>query len=349
MKVIAITVAVVGALVVLVQPVVAQDFQKGIEAHDRDDYATALREFKALAEQGDVNAQFLLGEMYANGQGLTQDYAQAVKWYRLAAEQGDAFAQNNLGLMYAEGRGVTQDYARAVKWYRLAAEQGFAVAQYNLGFRYHNGEGVTQDYARAVKWFRLAADQGVAGAQNNLGVMHAKGRGVTQDYAEAVKWYRLATEQGNADAQRNLGVMYATGLGVTQDDVQAHMWFNLSAAQGGKNSTAVRDLVEKSMTTADISKAQRMARQWRPGQQSAVPRSSGPTATGKRIANVQRGLAALGYDPGPVDGILGAKTRAAIRAFQAREKRPVTGVVSEELAAALQSVSGAGQARKAVE
>ena len=109
------------------------------------------------------------------------------------------------------------------------------------------------------------------------------------------------------------------------------MWFNLAAAQGNKNSTKNRDIVEKRMTTSDLSKAQRMALQWRPGQQSAVPRASGPTAAGKRIANVQRGLAALGYDPGPVDGILGPKTRAAIRAFQVREKRPVTGVVSEEL------------------
>ncbi len=172
---------------------------------------------------------------------------------------------------------------------------------------------------------------------------------MTQDYSQAVKWYRLAAEQGNADAQRNIGVMYATGLGVTQDDVQAHMWFNLAAAQGDKNSAKGRDLVEKLMTTADIAKAQRMARQWRPGQQSTVPRSSGTTAAGKRIANVQRDLAALGYDPGPVDGVLGPKTRAAIRAFQARGKQSVTGVVSEELAAALQSVSGAGQTRKAAQ
>ena len=328
MKIIAIAAVVVGALVIVVQPVVAQDFQKGLEAHDRGDYATALREFKALAAQGQIVAQNNLGVMYDNGQGVTQDDAQAVKWYRLAAEQGDAGAQFNL---------------------RLAAEQGDAGAQFNLGFRYHNGEGVTQDYAQAVKWYRLAAEQGVAGAQTNLGVMYDNGQGVTQDYAQAVKWFRLAAEQGDAGAQYNLGVMYAKGQGVMQDYVQAHMWFNLAAAQGDKDSTKYRDIVEKRMTTSDISKAQRMARQWRPGQQSAVPRSSGPTAAGKRIANVQRGLAALGYDPGPVDGILGPKTRAAIRAFQVREKRPVTGVVSEELAAALRSVSGAGQARKAVQ
>ena len=241
MKVIAIAAAVVGALVMLVQPVVAQDFQKDFEALKRGDYPTALPELKALAEQGNAGAQLLVGGMYFTGQGVTQNYAQAVKWYRLAAEQGNASAQHSRGLMYAKGRGVTQD------------------------------------------------------------------------------------------------------------DVQAHMWFNLAAAQGNKNSTKNRDIVEKRMTTSDLSKAQRMALQWRPGQQSAVPRASGPTAAGKRIANVQRGLAALGYDLGPVAGILGPKTRVAIRAFQAREKLSVTGVVSEELAAALQSASGAGEARKAVQ
>jgi uncharacterized protein len=65
--------------------------------------------------------------MYEKRQmALVQDYAEAVKWYRLAAEQGNANAQYNLGVMYDNGDGVVQDYAEAVKWYRLAAEQGNA-------------------------------------------------------------------------------------------------------------------------------------------------------------------------------------------------------------------------------
>ena len=80
-----------------------------------------------------MNAQYNLGIMYYNGQGVPQDYAEAVKWYRLAADQGDAYAQYNLGVMYDNGEGVPQDYKEAVKWYRLAAEQGHAKAQYNLG------------------------------------------------------------------------------------------------------------------------------------------------------------------------------------------------------------------------
>jgi len=80
--------------------------------------------------------------------------------YKLAAEQGDASAQYNLGVMYKDGEGVPQDYKTAVKWYRIAAEQGNASAQTLLGAMYGKGQGVIQDYKTAVKWYRLAADQG---------------------------------------------------------------------------------------------------------------------------------------------------------------------------------------------
>ena len=120
----------------------AQDFQKGLEAAQKGDLATALHEWSALAEQGHVGAQYNLGVMYENGKGVTQDYKEAVKWYRKSAEQGTASAQTNLGLMYDKGEGVTQDYKEAVKWYRKSAEQGTASAQYALGGMYGIGQGV---------------------------------------------------------------------------------------------------------------------------------------------------------------------------------------------------------------
>jgi len=107
-------------------PVGPENFSKGLNAAKRGDYAAALKEWRPLAEQGDASAQFNLGLMYAEGQGVPQDHAEAVKWYRRAAEQGHAGAQNNLGGMYAEGKGVLQDHAEAVKWFRRAAEQGFS-------------------------------------------------------------------------------------------------------------------------------------------------------------------------------------------------------------------------------
>jgi hypothetical protein len=100
------------------------DVQEGIDAYDRGDYDTAMKELQPLAEQGDDQAQFTVGLMYSKGQGLPQDDQKAVMWFHLAAEQGVAGAQANLGAMYARGRGVLEDYVLAHMWLNLAGAQG---------------------------------------------------------------------------------------------------------------------------------------------------------------------------------------------------------------------------------
>jgi len=84
-----------------------------------------------------------------------------------------------------------------------------------------------------------------------------------------VKWYRKAAEQGNADAQFFLGFMYDAGRGVPQDYAQAHMWYNLAASrfppgEGRDIAAKNRDIVAIWMTPAQISEAQKLAREWRP-------------------------------------------------------------------------------------
>ena len=76
-----------------------------------------------------------------------------------------------------------------------------------------------------------------------------------------MKWYRLAAEQGGAYAQNNIGSMYKDGEGVLQNNVMAHMWYNIAAANGNKKSGEWRDERAGLMTSADISKAQSMARE----------------------------------------------------------------------------------------
>ncbi|TFG65431.1 MAG: sel1 repeat family protein [Gemmatimonadales bacterium] len=138
-------------------PISADENEVALAAFERGDYATALRHWRPLAEQGDAKAQSNLGGMYQEGQGVPQDYAEAVKWYRKAAAQGNPFAQLNLGHMYAAGHGVPQDYAEALQWYRNLAERGDAYAQANLANMYYFGQGVPQDYVEAHKWYELAA------------------------------------------------------------------------------------------------------------------------------------------------------------------------------------------------
>ena len=104
-------------------------FKEGVAAYKCAEYATALKEWLPLAEQGFAKAQHNLGVLYYNGEGIPQDR-------------------------------VTQDYAEAVRWYRKAAEQGIAGSQFSLGFMYDNGLGVAQDHAEATRWFREASERG---------------------------------------------------------------------------------------------------------------------------------------------------------------------------------------------
>ncbi len=108
------------------------------------------------AEQGDVEAQFTLGGMYANGYGVWQDSEQAATWFLKAAGQGDAKAQVALGDAYARGQGVPRDDVQSATWYRKAAEQGDAAAQFTLAVVYADGVGVARDYVEALKWANLA-------------------------------------------------------------------------------------------------------------------------------------------------------------------------------------------------
>ena len=201
------------------------DFQKGFEAFESKDYATALKEWRPLARQGEI------------------------------------FAQRSLGLMYELGLGVQPNDKLAARWYTLAAEQGDAAAQFSIGRLYVAGDGVVQDYKSAVKWFTRAANQGSADAQYRLGKMHAQGKGVEQDYVEAVKWLRRAAEQGVASAQLVLGASYDAGRGVVRDRIHAHMWYNIAASSGDEKAAKFRDELANGMTTAQVAEAQKRARE----------------------------------------------------------------------------------------
>jgi hypothetical protein len=121
------SVALVLSVISLVVPAWA-DFQAGMDAYNRGDYGTALREWRPLAEQGDARAQFSLGLSYENGDGVPRDHAKARAWYEKAAAQGDAKAQFYLGMQSSFGQGGPMDLVQAYMWYSLAAGNGNAHA-----------------------------------------------------------------------------------------------------------------------------------------------------------------------------------------------------------------------------
>jgi len=133
----------------------ATDLTSAKHAYEQKDYATAFKELTPLAEQGNADAQFLLGKMYWMGQGVLKDGAQAMKWLKASATQGNADAQFYVGSYYLLPH---RDIAEGLKWLRLSAEQGNQDAQLLLGKTYMDGaRELPRDPVQGEMWLRLAA------------------------------------------------------------------------------------------------------------------------------------------------------------------------------------------------
>lgn len=207
-------------------------FLNALEYYHRKDYARAKELFEKAAANGYANAQYSLGMMYYDGEGVEQDYVKAAGWYQKAASNGQAEAQNNLAMMYEKGEGVEQDYVKAVTWYQKAADNGQVEAQRNLAIMYDKGEGVKQDYAKAIELYQKAAENGSINTQILLGLMYEVGHGVEQDDAKAAEWYQKAADNGHADAQFFLALMYAEGRGVKLNSLKAMELYQKAADKG---------------------------------------------------------------------------------------------------------------------
>jgi TPR repeat protein len=139
---------------------VKTDLEIGLEYISARNFEKAFKPVKESAEQGHPEAQYNLGVMYDNGDGVLKDPKQAVVWYRKAAEQGHPSAQHNLGVMYGNGEGVLKDPKQALAWWRKAAEQGNSTAQFNVGIYYAEGIGVLKDMKMAKKFIQKAHENG---------------------------------------------------------------------------------------------------------------------------------------------------------------------------------------------
>jgi TPR repeat protein len=210
------------------------------------DLSEALLWYERAAEQGDANAQFMLGKMHAAGQGVEQDLPQAYVWMNMAASAGHREAQEEAKRLTTR---VSPDEVFGAVFQR--ADGGSVSAQFLLGILYANGEGTPKDPAQSLRWWRRAAEQGHAVAQFNLAVLYANGDAGVQDFAEALRWYREAAGRGDANAQLNLGGMYLNGQGVALDRAKAWAWFSLASAQGHAEARAQRERVEAAMTPGE--------------------------------------------------------------------------------------------------
>lgn len=169
-----------------------------------------LAALEQSATKGNAQAQYRLGVLHANGDGVPLNYVKAAQWLTAAAEQGLAEAQRLLAWLCANGYGVEQDYTQARHWFTRAAEGGDAKAQYSLGFMYQTGYyETTPDTREMLKWFQRAAAQGNASAQQALGKLLAEGKRVAQNDEAAFQWLTLAIINGNETAKKELAMLSA--------------------------------------------------------------------------------------------------------------------------------------------
>lgn len=269
---------------------------------------------------------------------------------REAAAKGDPKALFEIGNRYTDGRGVSSDYAKAIQWYELSAARGFAPAQYRLGNFNEKGLGLPRDTAKAKNWYQLAAGQGNVSAMHNLAVLLAMGPDGAPDNEAAARWFVKAAELGVKDSQFNLGILSAKGLGMPQNLEESYKWFALAALAGDKDAEQKRDAIAKGLKPDQLTRAKGAVQLWKakPVDEAAnsVDMPEGweetqqATTTGsvdmkKAVRNIQLILTKSGYDAGTPDGMMGAKTRDAIAAFQKAHGMKPTGDVDQRLVEAL--------------
>jgi len=199
------------------------------------DYTSALKIIKSLAQKGDAEAQFCLGMMYHEEIGLPHDFEEEAKWVKMSAEQGFPDAECFLGWMYCWGHGVPKDKDTSLEWYMKAAIDGHPRAQYIIGSSYQGGLfsfGLPEKPEESVKWLKKAAEQGFGSAQSSLGHCYLEGYGVEQDKNEAIKWYMKSAEQGNGSSALILGDIFYDDTGAPENYSESTKWYTIAADKG---------------------------------------------------------------------------------------------------------------------
>jgi TPR repeat protein len=251
----------------------AAPLEEAKAALEHKDYAAAFKIIKPLAEQGQPEAQYLLGNQYLYGQGVNRDEREGPKWIQKSADNGYAPAQIRVGHWHESRKNAGNDLEHwiikehnnqeAIKWYMRAADQGSTDAETQIALIYWDGGlNLPKDEKEGLRWFHKAAEHGNRFAQLHLARVYKGDFGKENvDYSEALKWLLLLAEQNDSGARMILGSMYANGEGVKQDYAQAYMWTHLQT-ETRWNGPSDQELIER-MTPEQIAEGKRLVDGWR--------------------------------------------------------------------------------------
>src|SRR5690606_10205805 len=197
-------------------------------------------------------------------------------------------------------------------------------------------------------WYRRAAEQGNASAMHNLAVLFAMAADGEADNESAAHWFQEAADLGVKDSQFNLGILAAKGVGMPQNLEESYKWFSLVGKAGDKDAATKRDEIAKALRPEQLERARAAATRWTasplneaanrediPEAWQDAPMTTASIDMKKAVQNIQRILNKNGYDAGSADGIMGERTKNAIKAFQADNGLEPTGEVDEKLVQAL--------------
>ena len=213
-----------------------------------------------------------------------------------------------------------KDYAAAFEHYRTAAQAGSPYGQFKLAAMYRDGEGVQRDARQYSYWIQQAAENGSPAAHYVIGLQL-----IPKNPAAAVRYLEKAAALEHGTSMHLLGLLHAQGIGVPQSTREALRWFRLAHAHG---LTVDRRLLTEPGIEAYVKETSR----------AAAPAVSADRATGRQLVReIQQRLTDLGYAPGPVDGMFGGRTKAAIQAFQRAKGLEPDGQATPQLLEALKS------------
>lgn len=148
-------------------PAAAQSVKAGIDAWQRGDYVSAVAIWRPLAEAGDADASFNMGQAYRLGRGVLVDLGAAQNWLERAARKDHVDAQTTLGLLLFQNG----NQAEGLKWLKGAAEKGDPRAMLVYGTALFNGDGVAQDPVLGYAYVSRSAAQGLEPAKSTLAQM----------------------------------------------------------------------------------------------------------------------------------------------------------------------------------
>ncbi len=264
-------------------------FAWGLSQYKSGDKSDAAQALDFAAQKGIPGAQWKLGNMYAEGDGVPRDQYRAFKLFSEVAAhatEDDATsgqaapfvsnAFNRLGTYYRTGipdSKIKPDFSMARQFYYSAASVfGNVDAQLNLARMYYEGQGGERDLIQAAKWANLAAAKGnlearglAIGIALDLAQAHLNGDGVPKSTREAVRWAKVAADYGSVEGQALLGHLLFEGDGISRQAVLGLMWLTVALDRSGGSERWILDMHEEARSAATMDEwnaAKARADQW---------------------------------------------------------------------------------------